>query len=534
MGKHIHVADEARSPAPSSLALPQAHAKLPPIVHDVLRSPGQPLASSTRAFMGSRFGHDFAAVRVHADESAAESARALNAAAFTVGRHIVFGANRYAPSSRSGRELLGHELAHTIQQRNSSGPGPTQQPRGIFETSAAAAGWAVANGRAISLPLPACGIGLSRAPLYFAEAGRKAQEDVTEGKVWSEQHFSDALLTWTSLKNRPATLALSRALSDVEIGMSKKQERHQEFAPVLSEESRIGFRRNALLDIMRTKSVKRGLSEAEAEAQDPDHREQIRLVAEDMKLVQDEFRLRARENALSLLDASSREIAAMLAKYGVMIATVGAEHIVHYVRVYEGELQNEADKWLETARVANTSGFADAEKMRHRKDLNMTLRRLRALQFEVKRMQIKHPAKAKDASSFVLRSTASLLNPSLAAHIPASLAPDHPELKRAKAALVGAWLNAERDHPVLAAYRAGKDDALENVSLDGRGAETPEDVLDVVIPGASSLAKQATGGRSRETSETEDMHAVVTQAIRLLTNVLTAKLALQQEQSLPA
>jgi hypothetical protein len=88
----------------------------PPIVHDVLRSLGQPLDAATRAFMEPRFGHDFSRVRVHADAKAAESARAVNALAYTVGRDMVFAAGRYAPTESGGRRLLAHELAHTVQQ----------------------------------------------------------------------------------------------------------------------------------------------------------------------------------------------------------------------------------------------------------------------------------------------------------------------------------------------------------------------------------------------------------------------------------
>ena len=71
----------------------------PPIVHDVLRSPGQPLDMATRAFMEPRFGHDFSQVRVHNDERAAASARAVNALAYTVGRDVVFGASQYQPTT---------------------------------------------------------------------------------------------------------------------------------------------------------------------------------------------------------------------------------------------------------------------------------------------------------------------------------------------------------------------------------------------------------------------------------------------------
>lgn len=88
----------------------------PPIVQEVLRSPGQPLDAATRAFMEPRFGHDFSQVRVHADARAAESAQAVSAFAYTVGRHIVFGEGQHSPSSATGQQLLAHELAHVTQQ----------------------------------------------------------------------------------------------------------------------------------------------------------------------------------------------------------------------------------------------------------------------------------------------------------------------------------------------------------------------------------------------------------------------------------
>lgn len=90
--------------------------KAPPIVHDVLRSPGQPLDVGMRAYMEPRFGHDFSDVRVHTDAVAAQSAQAVDALAYTVGRHIVFDAGQYAPGTGAGQRLLAHELAHTVQQ----------------------------------------------------------------------------------------------------------------------------------------------------------------------------------------------------------------------------------------------------------------------------------------------------------------------------------------------------------------------------------------------------------------------------------
>ena len=95
---------------------PAAPAKVPAIVKRVLSSPGDSLDNDARVQMESRFGHDFSRVRVHTDAPAAESARAVNALAYSVGQQIVFGSNQYAPGSETGKRLLAHELAHTIQQ----------------------------------------------------------------------------------------------------------------------------------------------------------------------------------------------------------------------------------------------------------------------------------------------------------------------------------------------------------------------------------------------------------------------------------
>lgn len=96
---------------------------VPGIVHDVLRSSGQPLEASTRGLMESRFRHDFSHVRVHSDSQAAESARAVNAHAYTVGNHVVFERGNYAPRTSAGSQLLAHELTHVMQQGIASGSG---------------------------------------------------------------------------------------------------------------------------------------------------------------------------------------------------------------------------------------------------------------------------------------------------------------------------------------------------------------------------------------------------------------------------
>jgi hypothetical protein len=94
--------------------------EVPPIVHEVLNSPGQPLDRKTKVFMESRFKQDFSQVQIHKDLKAAHSARVVHSHAYTVGPHIVFGKGKYAPETISGQRLLAHELAHVVQQQSSS------------------------------------------------------------------------------------------------------------------------------------------------------------------------------------------------------------------------------------------------------------------------------------------------------------------------------------------------------------------------------------------------------------------------------
>jgi hypothetical protein len=78
---------------------------------------GQPLPQAVRDFMEPRFQADFDRVRIHTDDRAAGLAARLSATAFTYGRDIFFAKGAYSPDSAGGRELIAHELTHTIQQR---------------------------------------------------------------------------------------------------------------------------------------------------------------------------------------------------------------------------------------------------------------------------------------------------------------------------------------------------------------------------------------------------------------------------------
>ena len=101
----------AASPAPSAV---------PANVQQVLGSSGAPLGDSVRAPMEARFGHSFADVRVHTDDAAARSAAAIQAHAYTFGRHVVMGAGRWQPHTPAGQKLLAHELTHVVQQSGSN------------------------------------------------------------------------------------------------------------------------------------------------------------------------------------------------------------------------------------------------------------------------------------------------------------------------------------------------------------------------------------------------------------------------------
>lgn len=88
----------------------------PPLLHEALSTPGQPLDTQTRAFFEPRFEYDFSGVRVHVDAKADKSAKAVAAKAYTMGQDIVFGKGHYHPATQRGRELIAHELTHVVQQ----------------------------------------------------------------------------------------------------------------------------------------------------------------------------------------------------------------------------------------------------------------------------------------------------------------------------------------------------------------------------------------------------------------------------------
>jgi hypothetical protein len=150
---------------------------VPPVVHEVLRSRGEPLDAATRAFMSARFGHDFSRVRTHTDARAADSARAVGARAYAVGQHAVFAAGSYAPHTKSGRRLLAHELAHVVQQEGASAGGVPALAGLRWEPEADAAADAVLSGRNASV------IGRTTQPLLAKFSERKTMTDPDGAEV---------------------------------------------------------------------------------------------------------------------------------------------------------------------------------------------------------------------------------------------------------------------------------------------------------------------------------------------------------------
>ena len=141
-------------------------------VHDVVNSGGRPIEPDVREDMEARLGHDFSDVRIHDDATAADSAKAVNAHAYTVGSNVVFQRDVYDPSSAQGKTTLAHELTHVIQQRSgpvdgTSAPGgiKVSDPSDRFEREASANADRVMAG-----PAPVQALGVSAPAVQREEA----------------------------------------------------------------------------------------------------------------------------------------------------------------------------------------------------------------------------------------------------------------------------------------------------------------------------------------------------------------------------
>jgi hypothetical protein len=190
----------------------------PPIVSDVLRSPGEPLDPVARTEMESGFGHDFGQVRVHADSAAADSAAAVDALAYTVGQDVVFGRGQYAPQTPEGRKVLAHELTHTIQQgavpQSSSADLTVTDPDSAVEHEADAASEAVV----------ARTVAPGSAPLAIARTGAPPKKTVTVNitKVFGSTRSPDSDLVVANTIYAAANIEVKKG-TDVALDETKSK-----------------------------------------------------------------------------------------------------------------------------------------------------------------------------------------------------------------------------------------------------------------------------------------------------------------------
>jgi hypothetical protein len=96
---------------------------------------GRPLTGTERQYYEPVFGADFSRVRVHDDAEAARAADSLNAKAFTQGSHIFFGSGYHQPNDTPGRQLMAHELTHTLQQGGAQPAAPTRSAPGAHASA---------------------------------------------------------------------------------------------------------------------------------------------------------------------------------------------------------------------------------------------------------------------------------------------------------------------------------------------------------------------------------------------------------------
>ena len=153
-----------------------------PVLDVVSSGHGRPLEEPVRDDMEARFGQDFGDVRVHTDDAAADSARAVGAHAYTVGPNVVFQRDRYDPGSTEGRTMLAHELTHVVQQRSGPVDGtPTgsgvriSDPSDRFEREAAATAEHLVAGPA---PAPAAQLSVGQPAGAAVQRDTGAQPDL--------------------------------------------------------------------------------------------------------------------------------------------------------------------------------------------------------------------------------------------------------------------------------------------------------------------------------------------------------------------
>lgn len=170
----------------------------PVSVDQVLASPGRALDVALQRDMSQRFNHDFAQVRIHSDAAAAQSAREVHAHAYTTGQHIVFGENKFSPSTRAGQRLLAHELTHVVQQAGTATQLQRQDTADTPADTCTYAGAAVKD-REVHLNL-----GLSAVRVYSNGGGHEQFDNLITGPSTSSLARSNGWCHMYSVKGHQA------------------------------------------------------------------------------------------------------------------------------------------------------------------------------------------------------------------------------------------------------------------------------------------------------------------------------------------
>jgi hypothetical protein len=169
-------------------------------VRSVVSQQGAPLDADTRSSMEGALGADFGDVEVHTDGAASASAASVQAQAYTVGHHIVFGEGRYQPGTDDGRRTLAHELTHVVQQREGPVEGTPaaggirlSDPGDRHEREASATAEQVMAGSATAPTGPTAGPAVQRdldedaAPAPVQRQGEEEQEEAPPSEAPPEE-----------------------------------------------------------------------------------------------------------------------------------------------------------------------------------------------------------------------------------------------------------------------------------------------------------------------------------------------------------
>lgn len=155
---------------------------------------GQKIPGEVKSKMEHSFGTDFSDVSIHKDS---ESASGLHARAFTTGNEVHFAPGEYEPATKQGQELLGHELAHVVQQRQgkvneaASSGDMTINDSPTLESEADVSGTKAARGEK-ALPVSSAQASIQKMEDSKPELSEEDKKKFTYGKVSGNLYVDNA------------------------------------------------------------------------------------------------------------------------------------------------------------------------------------------------------------------------------------------------------------------------------------------------------------------------------------------------------